>query len=87
MVSVVDVVAWPLVSMASVPLLLRILKTGTSSGVGDPYCGDECFDGASLVDEIVRECARRMLAAALEAEVAAYIAAHAGELHERGQWH
>ncbi|HEY0542415.1 MAG TPA: IS256 family transposase [Actinoallomurus sp.] len=40
--------------------------------------------GASLIDEIVRRGARRMLAAALEAEVAAYIAAHAGELDERG---
>jgi putative transposase len=42
-------------------------------------------DGASLIDEIVREGARRMLAAALEAEVAAYIAAHDGELDERGR--
>ncbi len=42
-------------------------------------------DGPSLIDEIVREGARRMLAAALEAEVAAYIAAHAGELDERGR--
>jgi putative transposase len=42
-------------------------------------------DGASLIDEIVREGARRMLAAALEAEVAAYLAAHAGELDERGR--
>jgi putative transposase len=42
-------------------------------------------DGASLIDEIVREGARRMLAAALEAEVAAYVAAHAGELDERGR--
>ncbi len=41
-------------------------------------------DGGSLIDEIVREGARRMLAAALEAEVAAYIAAHAGEVDERG---
>lgn len=31
----------------------------------------------SMLDEIVREGARRMLAAALEAEVAAYIEAHA----------
>jgi transposase-like protein len=38
-----------------------------------------------LIDEIVREGARRMLAAALEAEVAAYIAAHAGELDEQGR--
>jgi hypothetical protein len=33
----------------------------------------------SLIDEIVREGARRMLAAALEAEVAAYVAAHVDE--------
>jgi transposase-like protein len=41
-------------------------------------------DSGSLIDEIVRDGARRMLAAALEAEVAAYIAAHAGEVDERG---
>src|SRR5512135_437436 len=34
---------------------------------------------AAGLDEIVREGARRMLAAALEAEVEAYLAAHAGE--------
>ena len=42
-------------------------------------------EGVSLLDDIVREGARRMLAAALEAEVAAYIAAHVGELDERGR--
>ena len=36
------------------------------------------------LDELVREGARRMLAVALEEEVAAYVAAHAGELDERG---
>lgn len=41
--------------------------------------------GGSLIDEIVRDGARRMLAAALEAEVAAYIAAHAGQLDEAGR--
>jgi transposase-like protein len=41
--------------------------------------------GGSLIDEIVRDGARRMLAAALEAEVAAYIAAHAGDLDENGR--
>jgi transposase-like protein len=41
--------------------------------------------GGSLIDEIVRDGARRMLAAALEAEVAAYIAAHADQLDERGR--
>ena len=33
--------------------------------------------GGSLLDEIVRDGARRMLAAALQAEVAAYIIGHA----------
>jgi transposase-like protein len=41
--------------------------------------------GGSLIDEIVRDGARRMLAAALEAEVAAYIAAHVGQLDENGR--
>src|SRR5579859_6145910 len=39
----------------------------------------------SLIDEIVRDGARRMLAAALEAEVAAYIDAHADQLDEHGR--
>ena len=41
--------------------------------------------GGSLIDEIVRDGARRMLAAALEAEVAAYIAGHADELNAEGR--
>ena len=41
-------------------------------------------DMAAGLDEIVREGARRMLAAALEAEVAGYIEALAGELDEEG---
>jgi putative transposase len=40
--------------------------------------------GASLLDEIVRDGARAMLAAALQAEVAAYIDTHAGEVDENG---
>ncbi|MEU0971385.1 IS256 family transposase [Streptomyces sp. NPDC005917] len=39
----------------------------------------------SLIDEIVREGARRMLAAALEAEVNAYIAELADQRHETGR--
>ena len=39
----------------------------------------------SLIDEIVREGARRMLAEALQAEVEAYIAAHAAERDENGR--
>ena len=40
--------------------------------------------GGSLLDEIVRDGARAMLAAALQAEVAAYIDAHLGEVDEAG---
>ena len=40
--------------------------------------------GGSLLDEIVRDGARAMLAAALQAEVAAYIDAHLGEVDETG---
>jgi putative transposase len=40
--------------------------------------------GGSLLDEIVRDGARLMLAAALQAEVAAYVEAHAHELDENG---
>ncbi|GAP50784.1 transposase [Streptomyces azureus] len=42
-------------------------------------------DGSSLLDEIVREGARRMLAAALEAEVNAYIAELADQRDENGR--
>jgi putative transposase len=41
--------------------------------------------GRSLLDEIVREGVQRMLAVALQAEVAAYVEAHAGEVDERGR--
>ena len=37
------------------------------------------------LDAIVREGARRMLAAALEAEIDDYLAAHAAERDERGR--
>ena len=40
--------------------------------------------GGSLLDELVRDGARAMLAAALQAEVAAYIDAHAGEVDVAG---
>ena len=38
-----------------------------------------------MIDQIVREGARRMLAEALQAEVDAYIAQFAGERDERGR--
>jgi transposase-like protein len=40
--------------------------------------------GGSLLDEIVRDGARAMLAAALQAEVAAYVDAHADQVDEAG---
>ncbi|MEA2643864.1 MAG: putative transposase, partial [Chloroflexota bacterium] len=40
--------------------------------------------GGSLLDEIVRDGARQMLAAALQAEVAAYIDAFADQVDENG---
>lgn len=59
--------------------------------VADPGNGG-CDDAASasapsvsVLDELVREGARRMLAAALEAEVAAYIDAHKHEVDESGR--
>jgi transposase-like protein len=41
--------------------------------------------GASVLDEIVRDGARQMLAAALRAEVAAYVDAHRGEVDVEGR--
>ena len=41
--------------------------------------------GGSLLDEIVRDGARQMLAAALQAEVAAYVEAYADQLDEHGR--
>lgn len=46
--------------------------------------GEDAAGGSSLLDEIVRDGARQMLAAALRAEVAAYVEAHAGEVDGDG---
>jgi hypothetical protein len=51
--------------------------------VGDVSAQDEA-DGRSLLDEIAREGARRMLVAALETEVAAYVEAHGEERDDEG---
>jgi putative transposase len=45
---------------------------------------DGSTESGSLIDEIVREGARRMLAAALEAEANQHIAELAAETDERG---
>ena len=57
--------------------------------VPDPAGGDRQAGGSapsgSLIDEFVREGARRMLAEALQAEVDAYIAQFADQRDERGR--
>jgi hypothetical protein len=48
-----------------------------------PADGHSPANSSSLIDQIVREGARKMLAAALQAEVDAYIAAFADERDKR----
>ena len=57
--------------------VLTVVQEGSS--------GEEPGRPGSLIDEIVREGARRMLAEALRAEVDAYITAFAGERDEDGR--
>jgi hypothetical protein len=52
--------------------------------VHDAEASNENTAGGSLLDEIVRDGARQMLAAALQAEVAAYIEQFSNELDENG---
>jgi putative transposase len=56
--------------------MLEVVHDADASNDGTP--------GRSLLDGIVRDGARAMLAAALRAEVAAYIDAHVGEVDEDG---
>jgi transposase-like protein len=58
-----------------------VLKVVHDASVPNDNTGSS---GSSLLDEIVRDGARRMLAAALQAEVAAYIEAHADQLDSDG---
>jgi transposase-like protein len=53
--------------------------------VTDGQSTPESPAGGSLIDEIVRDGARRMLAAALDAEVAAYMAAHVDQVDDSGR--
>jgi transposase-like protein len=52
--------------------------------VSEPNVPAPAALGGSLLDELAREGARAMLAAALQAEVAAYIDAHADQVDEAG---
>ena len=55
---------------------------GADDGAEDP---DRTGGGRSVIDELVREGARRMLAEALQAEVDAYIARHADQRDPDGR--
>jgi putative transposase len=52
--------------------------------VHDAEASKENTADASLLDELVRDGARQMLAAALQAEVASYVEAHADQVDEAG---
>ena len=58
--------------------MLKVVQEENESGQDVAACG------GSLLDAIVRDGARQMLAAALQAEVAAYVAAHADQLDADG---
>jgi transposase-like protein len=60
-------------------VLKVVHEENESNATGGPVAS-----GSSVLDEMVRDAARQMLAAALQAEVAAYIDAHCGELDENG---
>ena len=63
--------------------MLKVIHDETdANAAGDVATGSP---GSSLLDEIVRDGARQMLAAALQAEVAAYIEAHVHEVDEDGR--
>ena len=73
---------------ASVGKVRPVLTVVAESGAGDDRAlgGDHPVDGSSsLIDEIVREGARRMLAQALRAEVDAYVGSFVGERDENGR--
>src|SRR4051812_50079288 len=59
--------------------MLTVVQEGSEANETGPETG------GSLLDEIVRDGARQMLAAALRAEVAAYVDAHADQVDERGR--
>src|SRR4051794_31226481 len=59
--------------------MLTVVQEGSEANETGPETG------GALLDEIVRDGARQMLAAALRAEVAAYVDAHADQVDERGR--
>jgi hypothetical protein len=59
--------------------VLKTIREGSESNAHAP-----AGVGGSLLDELAREGARQMLAAALLAEVVAYVDAHGGEVDADG---
>lgn len=59
--------------------MLKVVQEESESNANVPAAV-----GGSLLDELVRDGARAMLAAALQAEVAAYVEAHADQVDEAG---
>jgi len=53
--------------------------------VHDAQASNEAVAGGSLLDQVVRDGARQMLAAALQAEVAGYVESFADEVDEHGR--
>lgn len=67
--------------------MLKVVQEELESNEAGPVDGDETGAGSgfgSLLDQIVREGARKMLAAALQAEVTAYVEQFADEVDEHG---
>jgi transposase-like protein len=64
--------------------MLTVVPGDDANDPGKPV-GATAVGASSLIDQIVRDGARRMLAEALQAEVDAYIAAFTGELDEQGR--
>ena len=58
--------------------MLKVVQEGSQANEERPV------RGGWLLDEIVRDGARAMLAAALQAEVAAYVEAHRDQVDEQG---
>src|SRR3954471_16120995 len=59
--------------------MLTVVQEGSEANEPGPETG------GSMLDEIVRDGARQMLAAALQAEVAAFVDAHVGEVDAEGR--
>ena len=60
--------------------MLKVVQENNESNRDEPASA-----GVSLLDEIVRDGARQMLTAALQAEVASFVESHADQVDEHGR--